>query len=47
VLVLLDDRVTGKGELTGMIDVATRTMSAAMLGRQPGRSMSACCWRAA
>ena len=40
VLVLLDDGVTGRPELTGMIDVATRTVTAAVL-RPSARSVDA------
>ncbi len=40
VLALLDDGVTGRVELTGMIDVATRTVSAAVL-RPTTRSVDA------
>jgi putative transposase len=40
VLVLLDEGVTGRVELTGMIDVATRTVSAAVL-RPATRSVDA------
>jgi hypothetical protein len=40
VLVLLDDGVSGRVELTGMIDVATRTVSAAVL-RPATRSVDA------
>ena len=41
VLVLLEDGVTGRVELTGMIDVATRTVTAAVL-RPTTRSVDAC-----
>ena len=40
VLVLLDDGVPGRVELTGMIDVATRTVTAAVL-RPSTRSVDA------
>ena len=40
VLVLLDDGVHGRVELTGMIDVATRTVTAAVL-RPSTRSVDA------
>lgn len=41
VLVLLDDGVSGRVELTGMIDVATRTVTAAVL-RPTTKSVDAC-----
>lgn len=46
VLVRLDDGVVGKVELTGMVDVATRTVTAAVLRPPTGRSTRACCWPA-
>ncbi|CAO5184637.1 hypothetical protein FAIPA1_590007 [Frankia sp. AiPs1] len=49
VLVRLADGVTGRVELTGMVDVATRTVSAAVprcCGRRRRRSTPRCCWRA-
>ena len=46
VLVLLDDGVPGRVELTGMIDVATRVVPAAVLRPRRGRSTRASCWHA-
>ena len=46
VLVLLDDGVPGRVEMTGMIDVATRVVPAARCVPRRSRSTRACCWPA-
>lgn len=43
-LVLLDDGVPGRVDLTAVIDVATRMVPAAVIGRRRSPPTPACCW---
>jgi putative transposase len=46
VRVVLGNGLLDRAELTWMIDLATRTITAAVLRRRPRPSMRRCCWPA-